>query len=275
MIVVPAGSARINKLMREQFQQLSVKLKGVLSHARKVTICLDGWSKKNLSSSFLGISACYFDVTSGKPQHAFLNLNSIQHPHTGEMLADCITRSLHQWGITREQVLLVVTDNGANMAKAVRLVRDRHQVEMDLSVEDVEEHEVIEEEVTEQEESDGGESEDEDCEGEDNDCLVLPQQQQHNLFIWLPCMAHTLQLIIKLAYRHYDTLITKTRHVVGRIRKSSVAVEKLVEKCGKTVITDCTTRWNSTHQMINRLLTIKTSINAVLAETGTVTVFTI
>ena len=59
------------------------------------------------------------------------------------------------------------------MAKAVRLVHDRHQVEMDLPVEEVEEHEVIEEEVTEQEESDGGE--DEDCEGEDNDyCVVLP-----------------------------------------------------------------------------------------------------
>ena len=253
--------------MKDQFQQKSAKLKDILTCARKVTICLDGWSKKNLTCSFLGISACYFDVTSGKPQHAFLNLTSIQHPHTGDMLAGCLNSSLEQWGITREQVLLVITDNGANMAKAVRLVQERHRAEMDTSSEELEEYEDADEAMTGQEEEESDVGEDEDCEEEDNDFLDVPLPQL-SLFHWLPCMAHTLQLIIKLAYRHYDKLITKTRQLVGRIRKSSVVVEKLVEKCGRTVISDCTTRWNSTHQMINRLLAIKININTVLAETG-------
>ena len=62
------------------------------------------------------------------------------------MLADCLNRSLEQWEITRQQVLLVATDNGANMAKAVGLVQDRHRAEIDLSAEEVEEHEDVEEE---------------------------------------------------------------------------------------------------------------------------------
>ena len=53
----------------------STALKEDLSKARKIIICLDRWSKKSLSSSFLGISACYFDATTNKPRHALLNLN--------------------------------------------------------------------------------------------------------------------------------------------------------------------------------------------------------
>jgi hypothetical protein len=47
-------------------------------------------------------------------------------------------------------------------------------------------------------------------------------------------MAHTLQLVIKIAYqKNYKGIIMKARHLVGQIRKSSVLVEKLVERSGK------------------------------------------
>ena len=61
----------------------------------------------------------------------------------------------------------------------------------------------------------------------------------------MPCMAHTLQLVIKKLYgQQYEHLISKTRALVGKIRKSSKAVESLVEKYGNTVISDNSTRWN-------------------------------
>ena len=60
----------------------------------------------------------------------------------------------------------------------------------------------------------------------------------------------------------------KARRVVGNIRKSSVAVQKLVKRCGKTVVVDCTTRWNSTFYMAERLLLIEGHVNAVLGEIG-------
>lgn len=278
----------MNKLMRNQFVLRSAKLKERLTRARKVTICLDGWSKKSLSVSYLGISACYFDPTTSKPCHSFLNLSEIPHPHTGEMLAACLTRCFEQWGITEKQVLLIVTDNGSNMVKAIRLVQQqeanaRKGSGSDVEVDDSEEHVEAQEagpevagmgtlqlELEGFEEESNSEDDEVDEIGEESEegQLDLPL---HVPFRRMPCMAHTLQLVIKVPYAHYDILLTKTRHLVARIRKSSVAVAKLIAKCGKSAITDCTTRWNSTHHMIKRLLAIKTSVNEVLTEIGTLT----
>ena len=116
----------MNRLMRDQFAIRSDKLKERLTKARKVTICLDGWSQKGLTVSYLGISACYFDPITSQPCHSFLNLTEIPHPHTGDMLAACLARCFEQWGITEKQVLLIVTDNGSNMVRAVRLIQENN-----------------------------------------------------------------------------------------------------------------------------------------------------
>lgn len=53
---------------------------------------------------------------------------------------------------------------------------------------------------------------------------------------------------------------------MGKIRKSSVALEKIVAKCGKTVISDNSTRWNSNYLMAEQLLELKVDLNAVLPQ---------
>ncbi|KAL0160147.1 hypothetical protein M9458_043872, partial [Cirrhinus mrigala] len=49
----------------------------------------------------------------------------MEHPHTGEAIARCIDQTLDEWGIGEDKVLLIVTDNGSNIVKAVRLLGDR------------------------------------------------------------------------------------------------------------------------------------------------------
>ncbi|XP_065664432.1 E3 SUMO-protein ligase ZBED1-like [Hydra vulgaris] len=250
------GSATLNKRINERFLRQSAQLKDLINHTRKVTICLDGWTKKGLTASFLGVSACFYDTTIDKTRHAFLNLMELQHPHTGEMLAECLKKFLDQWGIRENQVMLIVSDNGSNMVKAIRLLQEVHAAKKSDESESYEfesdesEHETDEEEIQSQ--------------SEQTD-LFLPD---HIPYRRMPCMAHTLQLLIKPVYEHYSATILETRQVVSRIRKSSVAIEKLIDKCGKSVITDCTSRWNSTYPMIDRLLKKKTSVNEVLTEIG-------
>ena len=84
----------------------------------------------------------------------------------------------------------------------------------------------------------------------------------------LPCMAHTLQLVIKLVYKYpyFETVIKKVRQLVGHIKKSSVLMERLSKKCGISVIMDCMTRWNSTYSMTERFINLKEDINMVLAD---------
>ena len=51
-------------------------------------------------------------------------------------------------------------------------------------------------------------------------------------------------------------------------------MEKVISKCGKVVISDNTTRWNSTYIMAKRLLDIKVTLNEVLAELSIDTLLT-
>lgn len=55
-------------------------------------------------------------------------------------------------------------------------------------------------------------------------------------------MSHTLQVTIRPAYVHFDALFGKLRQLFGRIRKFSVAVEMIIEKRGKSVVSDGNTR---------------------------------
>lgn len=58
-------------------------------------------------------------------QHVLLNLHRLDHLHTGESIAGCIDLTLETWGINEDKVLLVITDNGSNIVKAVRLLWDQ------------------------------------------------------------------------------------------------------------------------------------------------------
>ena len=264
------------RLLCNRFTKMRSEVFDILQRARRITLCLDIWTKKNYSGSFLAVSACFYDPINRKATHATLNLFEIAHPHTGEVLADCVEDTLDRWMISEEQILLLITDNGSNMLKACRLLQERYNEKIantgfDENDEENNEKTLCEREL-EAEESEDESDGDSDISGDqDQDVhdlgeeLVLPQ---HMSYRRMPCMAHTLQLTIKPVYVHYNTLLTKTRRLVQRIRKSSVAVQALVAKCGKTAVADCTTRWSSTYQMVARLLEIRSAVNEVTAELG-------
>ncbi|KAK0155272.1 Zinc finger BED domain-containing protein 4 [Merluccius polli] len=71
-----------------------------------------------------------------------------------------------------------------------------------------------------------------------------------------------------------DSLISRARKLVNAVRKSSVANEAMIKKCGKTLVRDCSTRWNSTFDMLRRLLEIRTEVNQVLEELNMDTLLT-
>ncbi|KAK5851460.1 hypothetical protein PBY51_023011 [Eleginops maclovinus] len=103
------------------------KLEDLVREARRLTLCVDGWSKRGPTAAFLGVSASFYHPPTGKAQHALLNLHRLDHPHTGESIARCIDLTLERWDISDDKVLLVVTDNGSNIVKAIRLLPDREE----------------------------------------------------------------------------------------------------------------------------------------------------
>lgn len=53
-----------------------------------------------------------------------MSLTVIHHPHTGEKLATALNDCLVDWGIEAGKIMLIVSDNGSNMIKAIRLLKE-------------------------------------------------------------------------------------------------------------------------------------------------------
>ena len=83
--------------------------------------------KKSQTASFLCISACFFNPQLRLPVDAILSLGLLQQSHTGEILASCLEQTLYEWWISTNKVLHIVSDNGANMIKAIRLMQEKKQ----------------------------------------------------------------------------------------------------------------------------------------------------
>jgi hypothetical protein len=121
LIIVQQVSLDEQALMESRMKS-GEHIRHMLDNARKVTICLEGWSKKGLTCSFLGISANFIDPTADESKHVTLALKQLKHPHTGEMLATELDTCLTAWGLVADKILMIVTDNGASMVKAIKLV---------------------------------------------------------------------------------------------------------------------------------------------------------
>lgn len=74
--------------------------------------------------------------------------------------------------------------------------------------------------------------------------------------------------------KHSEPVLNRARKLVHSVRKSSVANEKMIDKCDKTLIRDCETRWNSTLDMMKQLLETKIPLNEVPEEQGIDTLLT-
>lgn len=106
---------------------------------------------------------------------------------------------------------------------------------------------------------------------EDQDDSELSEDYQEEFTVpfvslrHMPCMAHTLQLVVKKALSTNScSILSKARSLVGHVRKSGVAVQKLQDICGKTLPVDNATRWNSSYLMMKRLTELRHSINQVV-----------
>jgi len=61
-------------------------------------------------------------------KHYLLSLSQLEHPHTTAVLSSVLDKTLQEWAIPAGKVLMVVSDNGANMVKAIKLMQEHEAV---------------------------------------------------------------------------------------------------------------------------------------------------
>ena len=95
--------------------------------------------------------------------------------------------------------------------------------------------------------------------------FIFPCRYNYGAIERTPCVVHTIQLVVNMVQKEppIQRLLEKVRHLVNKFRKSSVATERLLQKCALVLIKDCPTRWSSCFAMMSRCLEVKEHLAAV------------
>ena len=263
------GRAVIGKELDKVLVTLKQNIHVLMSQARKIALCADIWSKKGLTSSYLGVTAHFFSRKDHR-KHVTLCVKRMPSPHMALHVREKVEEVLHDWELSADKISLIITDSGSNMVAAFRnLVEKRADTEE-------EEKEQCEEEL--EEEGQCEEEEEEPCE-EDEEVLdeevedFVTKEIDHDVtfstfYNRLSCFSHSLQLVVRRfdEVSSYRSVLQKVRALVRRVNMSTKATERLITLCRKKLVKDCPTRWSSTFLVIERLLQVRSSLSIVLNE---------
>jgi len=101
---------------------LMAELKGNIQQhllaAQQISLCADVWSKKGLTSFYMGTTAHFVGPKNHKWNHVTLAVRRFLHPHTGKHIREVVQEVLVEWNIPLAKVFAILTDNGSNMLKA-------------------------------------------------------------------------------------------------------------------------------------------------------------
>lgn len=215
--VLPSRRTLSKVLLPALFNDVQEKLSRKLEGVNWLSITTDLWTSIN-TSCYLAVTIHFWDEESSIPQSFILDCLRIGGRHTAQRLGEELRQILIEHGVM-SKVVVGVTDNGANIVRALR--------EINISQ--------------------------------------------------VPCYAHTLNLVAQGSIKDVPTLV-KVKDVVSRIveqtRRSTVVLDKFesIQKNQghkiKKLIQDVSTRWNSTYEMMERILELKGPIAELLTEPG-------
>ncbi|XP_077392118.1 zinc finger BED domain-containing protein 4-like isoform X2 [Festucalex cinctus] len=233
----------ILNLIENMYKEEKEKVKQNLATAHRITSGYSIWTKKGLTTSFLGVSACYFNPEDNRAEHKLLNLKEMAHPYSAGLISKLVEESMEEWGIPREKVLTTI-NNGCN--RVALFQSHTHEEVVSTSEED-----------SEEEHDDNQEGDDE---GYRNGTIERST----------PCVVQTIQLIVNMVQKEppIRKLLEKVRHLVTKLKKLSVATERLLQKAALLLIMDCPTRWSSCFVMMSRCLEVNEQITAVAESMG-------
>ncbi|XP_066602977.1 E3 SUMO-protein ligase ZBED1-like [Prorops nasuta] len=108
----------ITKLMADKYSVLSNLVQSELDNIENLSITTDIWTDPLNVKSYLGITVHYLVKDSLKP--ITIGVVDLSERHTAEYIQFCLETELDKWKICKSQILAIVSDNGANIKKAIK-----------------------------------------------------------------------------------------------------------------------------------------------------------
>lgn len=152
-----------------------------------------------------------------------LGMLEVFKKHTAEHLKEEIMLLLHTYNVSPASIYAATTDNGANLLKAVRLLKE-HSIDVD-------------------------EEQTDDLAIEENDVYEYTEQLISPLLSSVRCAAHTIQLSVHDVLKYYSEQLNKIREIVKKLRNNPYKNSFTLNGARKPFL-DVITRWNSTYNMI-------------------------
>ena len=196
-------------------------------------ICLkiDGVTRQ--FRSFIGINAQY--IINEKIIVRTLALKEVFDRHTSDNLKDLVLNVLKEYNLTADNIYFITT-----MIRLLREEQTNYDDSNDLSeMDDVPLSEYRDEFYLQGEQ-------------------LFPPGGNSSELIGVRCVAHTLQLAIYDAIQAFEIqgLLQKIRELVRKLRCANLGIVLRNLNLRRPIL-DCTTRWNSTFNMLERLYELK------------------
>ena len=93
--------------------------------ASKIHISFDGWTTKGGKRGFFGVVA-HYATTHGVVKDVAIDLPQLTGAHTGDRIADCIEKTLREFGITAPKLGYFMLDNAYNNDAAVKKLGSKY-----------------------------------------------------------------------------------------------------------------------------------------------------
>lgn len=113
----PPSRELIKRSIETKFEILSERFKKMLGEVEYLSLTTDIWTETMSMTSYLGITVHF--INDVKIKSCTLGVVELHESHTNEYISEELLKALEKWGNIYNKVCCVVTDNGANIVKAI------------------------------------------------------------------------------------------------------------------------------------------------------------
>lgn len=220
--------------------------KKIYEELKNKLVCLKIDVASVKSRRFLGINLQF--ILDKKLQLRNLCVVELHERNTAAFLKDTVLMVLSRYGIEPQQLYSITSDNGANMLAMSRQIEEEIQdslEDLNNTEEQVEESDIIYSPADGQEMLDLVES------------LEFERENiAQPIVTAVRCAAHTLQLAVRDACKELEPVFELCRRAVRTLRTPNVVLELKRNQLLQAIL-DCPTRWDSTADMLDRLVNLK------------------
>ncbi|XP_050296176.1 E3 SUMO-protein ligase ZBED1 isoform X1 [Anthonomus grandis grandis] len=113
----PPSRHKMSTLIEEKYNFLSEIIRCRIQSLDSITLTTDVWTETQTTTSFLGVTGHF--LLENKLNSITIGVYKLGERHTSEYLGQCLSNMCADWKIPHEKITAIVTDNGANVVKAI------------------------------------------------------------------------------------------------------------------------------------------------------------